>query len=207
MIVGGSVVRSDALPALQGQAAARLQRMINVPSSLVRRVASVCGLVACAVVPCTLYAQRPVEQAPNAPKDQPLSIETMCQLRAMQRAQEPYVAQARASYPDAKRRFVAGLPPRHTFFVTTTLRDGQGRFEQVFLVVDSIVGTQIRGRIWSDVSLVSGYRLGQPHAVNEAEILDWLIGKPDGSEEGNFVGKFVDTYRPPSPCNETTQKE
>jgi hypothetical protein len=32
--------------------------------------------------------------------------------------------------------------------------------------------------------------------VSEAELLDWLITKPDGSEEGNVVGKFLDTYRP-----------
>ena len=28
------------------------------------------------------------------------------------------------------------------------------------------------------------------------EVLDWTISKPDGTEEGNFVGKFLDTYRP-----------
>ena len=28
---------------------------------------------------------------------------------------------------------------------------------------------------------------------NEKDILDWLIAKPDGSEEGNFIGKFLDT--------------
>jgi hypothetical protein len=44
--------------------------------------------------------------------------------------------------------------------------------------------------------VVRGYRLRDQHAVAEAELLDWLITKPDGSEEGNVVGKFVDTYRP-----------
>jgi hypothetical protein len=27
-------------------------------------------------------------------------------------------------------------------------------------------------------------------------LLDWLITRPDGTEEGNVVGKFIDTYRP-----------
>lgn len=27
----------------------------------------------------------------------------------------------------------------------------------------------------------------------EKDIIDWLISKPDRSEEGNFVGKFLDT--------------
>jgi hypothetical protein len=30
-----------------------------------------------------------------------------------------------------------------------------------------------------------------------------MIAKPDGSEEGNVVGKFLDTYRPPATCGES----
>jgi hypothetical protein len=65
---------------------------------------------------------------------------------------------ALAAFPEVRRRFEAGLPPRHTFFVTTWLRDGDGRQEHVFVAVDSV------------------------------------------SEEGNEVGKFMDTYRPPASC-------
>lgn len=28
----------------------------------------------------------------------------------------------------------------------------------------------------------------------ETDMLDWPITRPDGTEEGNFVGKFLDTY-------------
>ena len=32
--------------------------------------------------------------------------------------------------------------------------------------------------------------------MKESDVLDWTISKPDGTEEGNFVGKFLDTYKP-----------
>lgn len=51
------------------------------------------------------------------------------------------------------------------------------------------------GIIANQIVVVNGYSRGQKYSVKEPDILDWLISKPDGSEEGNFVGKFLDTYR------------
>ena len=116
----------------------------------------------------------------------------------MLRVLEPYVRQARATYPSAKQRFLAGLPPRHTFFVTARLTDSLNHHEQVFLAVDSIVGERIAGRIASEIAVVRGFRRGDAYAIRDADLVDWLIAKPDGSEEGNVVGKFVDTYQPPT---------
>lgn len=111
-------------------------------------------------------------------------------------AMEPYIAHARASWPDAKRRFVAGLPRQHSLFVTTRLRDGSGRIEQVFVAVDSVIAKRIHGRIWSQILIVEGYRLQQPYAFPEDDLIDWMIARPDGTEEGNVVGRFLDTFRP-----------
>ncbi|MES2521715.1 MAG: hypothetical protein V4617_03370 [Gemmatimonadota bacterium] len=147
-----------------------------------------------------LQAQQPVNLAPNAPADKPVNLARECQLAAMLRATAPLVEQARASYPAARTRFLAGLPPRHTFFVTTLLRDAAGRTEQVFVVADSIRDGHIAGRIWSQIAVVAGYRLGQPYRFAETALLDWMIARPDGSEEGNVVGKFLDTYQPPATC-------
>jgi hypothetical protein len=65
-------------------------------------------------------------------------------------------ARALATYADAKRRYLAGLPEGETFFVTTVLRDGDGRFEQVFVLVDHIEG----GRITIQGT---GFPLDRPH--------------------------------------------
>jgi hypothetical protein len=80
--------------------------------------------------------------------------------------------------------------------VLTELRDDGGRSEVVFLAVDSVARDSVFGRIWNQIHVVRGYRLRDPHAIAEADLLDWLITGPDGSEEGNVVGKFLDTYRP-----------
>ena len=152
-------------------------------------------LVLCAKVAA---AQRPVEVAPNAPPDRPFSPRAQCQWEAAVRAMAPYVAQARASYPAARQRFLRGLPPHHTFFVTTRLHDVRGRVEQVFVVVDSIRDGRIVGRIWSPILRVVGYVMGQRYEFPEEELLDWMVARPDGTEEGNVVGNFLDRYEPPA---------
>lgn len=134
------------------------------------------------------------ELSPNAPKDKPAGYDTREQVAAMDRAIAPYVAKARATYPDAKKRYLAGLPPLNIFFVTVRLHDKNGVFEQVFIAVKSIKGDLITGTIASDLESVKEFKRGQEYLCKESEILDWLISRPDGSEEGNYVGKFLDTY-------------
>jgi len=151
-------------------------------------------LIASVVLAGRVLAQEP-HLAPNAPKDRPLGLDSVRWAR-LDSAIAPLVAQARLSYPAAKQRYLAGLPSGHTFFLTTRLRDNVGNLEQVFIAVDSIRGTRVFGRIWSDITVVQDYHHGESYSFAEAQIIDWLISKPDGTEEGNLVGKFMDTYRP-----------
>jgi uncharacterized protein YegJ (DUF2314 family) len=87
-------------------------------------------------------------------------------------------------------------------FVTIVLVDSAAHREQVFVRVDSFAETRILGRIASPVSLVKGFRYGQLIAVDEKQMMDWMFANPDGTEEGNVVGKFMDTYQPPRSCSE-----
>ena len=161
------------------------------------------------VVAAPAHAQRSVELAPNAPPDRPVDATLRCQLAAMKRAVAPLSAAARASFPAARERFERGLPPRHTFFVSTWLRDSAGHEELVFVAVDSVTGagdaTRISGRIWSPVQVVRGYSYRQPYVFPVADLVDWMVARPDGTEEGNEVGKFMDTYRPPATCVDDRQ--
>ena len=77
--------------------------------------------------------------------------------------------------------------------MTIELKDDKGLSERVFLAVDRIEEGSIIGRIWNEVALVHGYALHQRHTVAEADIQDWLIAHRDGTEEGNFVGKYLDS--------------
>jgi hypothetical protein len=142
-----------------------------------------------------LFGRASAQLAPNAPEDRPQSIAEQ-QQAAFEAAIAPYVAQAKQSYPSAKARFEEGLPEGQTFYMTTRLRDPAGRWEQVFIQVHSIMDQTVIGEIASDVRFVSGYEFGQEYSFDESEMIDWLITRPNGSEEGNVVGKFLDTYQP-----------
>ena len=145
-------------------------------------------------LPAIAAAQDP-HVAANAPKDRTVAAVNDTGVARMDSLIAPYVAQARASYPDAKAKFLRGLPADESFFLTTRLHDQTGRFEQVFIAVDSIAAGRVYGRIWSQIAVVQGYRLRQPYSFPESEMMDWLITHPDGTEEGNFVGKFMDTLQ------------
>jgi hypothetical protein len=134
--------------------------------------------------------------APNSPADRPAEVHADSPDEALSRWQTliaPHSREALATYPGARQRYLEGLPAGENFFVTIILRDPARRFEQVFILVDRIEAGVVTGRISSDILAVQGYHRGATLTVREAEVIDWLISKPDGSEEGNFVGKFLDT--------------
>lgn len=155
------------------------------------------GIFFILIISTAAFSQQPnqeVNVAPNAPKDRPIDARAH-EVQKLEEAIKPYIEMARNSYPKAKERFLKGLPPQHTFFITTRLYDAARRFEQVFIAVKEIKDGKITGLIWSDIQLVSAYRHGDSYTFPESELIDWTISKPDGTEEGNFVGKFLDSYQ------------
>jgi len=105
----------------------------------------------------------------------------------------PYVETARKTLPAVKERFLKGLPADQQLSVTTRLFDTDDRrMEQVFVKVVSWSGENIEGILASEVKL-SNHKCGEPLLVLESDVVDWTIVHPDGSEEGNVVGKFLDT--------------
>ncbi len=133
--------------------------------------------------------------SPDAPQDKPRVLERDA-IEAFRAATAPYREQAKAAYPAAKSRYLAGLPAGQHFYVTVTLHSA-GKQESVFLEVLSIKDGVVRGLLASQMQLLTDYQPGQAMAVSESDIEDWTITYPNGHEEGNFVGKFLDTYQPP----------
>jgi hypothetical protein len=137
--------------------------------------------------------------SPDAPQDQPVHASGKADAEEYRAAIAPYVEKGRKSYPEAKKRYLAGLPAGHHFFAVTNLRDGSGTSEQVFVAVAGIKDGRITGRIASDVIGVKRFKNGDPYTFPESELVDWLITRPDGSEEGNVVGKFLDEWQKARP--------
>jgi uncharacterized protein YegJ (DUF2314 family) len=116
---------------------------------------------------------------------------------ALLKAEAPYIAKGRATYPAAKKRFLAGLPPKYRFEVRKRLANPDGvRYEEVFIEVDAVKNGMVFGRIGNELGVVRSYRQWQRISFPESDVLDWTIVHPDGREEGNYVGKFIDTYKP-----------
>jgi uncharacterized protein YegJ (DUF2314 family) len=146
------------------------------------------------VMACPSVAYTQSTLAPNAPEDKPVGF-TGDQHQRLLKAVAPYVAQARKTWPTAKANYLKGLPPKHVFFVTVELADMRGKREITFVEVQKIENGIITGLIANEISTVSGYKAGQRFSIAEAEIWDWTISKPDGTEDGNLVGKFLETYK------------
>jgi hypothetical protein len=126
--------------------------------------------------------------AKNAPVDKPVSMSVPpTQLAEL-------TAAARKTYLDAKARYLRGLPEGEHFFVTRTL-SSPGEREYVFIAVSKIRDGKVIGTIASDILHVKGFKSGDAYTFAEADIEDWLITKPDGSEEGNAIGKLLDTLQ------------
>jgi Uncharacterized protein conserved in bacteria (DUF2314) len=130
----------------------------------------------------------------DAPKDKVVRIRGSGQKQAYEAAIAPYIALGQKTYPDVKKRYLAGLPAGQHLFIVTKLRDDSQTSEQVFISVTSIQDSVITGRIASDITLLKGFKQNDPCHFSEDEVLDWVITRPDGSEEGNVVGKFMDKW-------------
>jgi uncharacterized protein YegJ (DUF2314 family) len=115
--------------------------------------------------------------------------------RRLDKAMAPSVAQARKTWPQVKQRALSGQLTGQALFVTVRLFEG-ALFEQCFVRVKKIDGDTIIGVIANKLSVLKQKQPGERVSFRESELLDWMISKPDGTEEGNVVGKFLSTYQP-----------
>lgn len=130
----------------------------------------------------------------EGPPDKPMHVSSTDQLRRLEEAIKPLIEEARKTLPAAKAKYLKGLPPAHRFFVTTKLHDGANHSEQVFVFVDGWNGTTISGTLGNQVKL-HGFKEGDKLKIDEKDVLDWTISRPDGTEEGNLIGKFIDNWK------------
>lgn len=158
------------------------------------RLLAVTGLL---LIPRPLFAQN--DTIVPGPPDRAVAAQAH-QMACVDSLLAPRIAKGRATYPAVRARFLAGLPARHRFLISTNLIDQTGRRELVFILVHRVGGDTVYGQLASDLQLVQGI---PPHAsigVLEDAILDWTIARPDGTEEGNAIGVFVDSLQGRFPC-------
>jgi hypothetical protein len=143
------------------------------------------------------------ELAANAPQDWVVRAQGPEGLADYRRAIAALIVEAQKTYPAVRQRYLEGLkagnnPLVGTFYVKTELKDPDGlRVEQVFVLVGKIDVEKriVVGRIANPLTAVRTFRHGQTISFPEAEVIDWTISKPDGSEDGNYIGKYMDALR------------
>jgi uncharacterized protein YegJ (DUF2314 family) len=147
--------------------------------------------------PLLAFAQQ-ASPSPTPPSDRGTAI-TAEDIKQFEESLKPYIEKARQTYPDARKRYLAGLPKGQWFSVTTKIYDEQGRFEQVFIEVREIKDGVIKGVIANETSVVTKYKMGDAYSLPEKDLVDWTISHPDGTEEGNFVGKYIESLQKSQP--------
>jgi len=131
-------------------------------------------------------------QTAEQPPDKPISV-TARGKTSFDEMIAPCIVMARKTLPAAKTRYLAGLPKDELFYVTVRLSDPDGKFESVFVQVRSWEDEKIRGFIDNEVTLIKSYKKSQTIEVNQADVLDWTFSKADGTEDGNYIGKQIES--------------
>ena len=105
----------------------------------------------------------------------------------------PYIAMARKTYPEAKKKYLSGLAPGDMFLVTIARYPDQANTGFLIIEVDDnkknisgLVSEKQYGEIW----MSPGDRI----TVSESHIRDWAIVHSDGKEDGNYIGKYLKAY-------------
>jgi len=124
--------------------------------------------------------------APRTPPDITAFV-TPAELKALDAAMTPHAERARAAFPAARDRFLAGLRKGETLFVTARLYDERTWSELAAIRVSAVSGGIVEGRIWSKPRVAIGYRFGDAYALPDDHLIDWVLVHADGTEEGNFV--------------------
>lgn len=104
------------------------------------------------------------------------------------------IAEARSQLPSVRKRFLDGLPSGQHLTVTTVLRAG-ATAEQVFVSVKRWDSPDVIDGLLATQAVLPGFRPGDVLKVSTSDVLDWTISRADGSEEGNVLGKYLDTIQ------------
>ncbi|RPD49534.1 hypothetical protein DNI29_01670 [Hymenobacter sediminis] len=130
-----------------------------------------------------------------AQAQQPVAPGISLLVRQLAQAPEPLPAlplkEARRTLPQARQRYQGGLPTGASFYLTARVLNEAATPEPVVLAVDSWQGNHISGRIMRPGP--NGFPTpGATVNLDESAVLDWIVLRPNGAEEGNFLGKFLD---------------
>jgi len=93
--------------------------------------------------------------------------------------------------PSVKERFRKGLKPGRVLLVKVPFPHGKGGFEYMWVTVTTWRGIRIQGQLTSHPLHRKDLRAGDPIEIDEMEVYDWMVTKPDGSFLGGYTERVL----------------
>ncbi len=142
-------------------------------------------------------------KAQNARRLPPPKVDTLkttayetdkIRLAKLDSAMWPQIEEAKQTLKEIHKRWNKSLPKGDQLFVTVRLYNEKGEFEHVLGRVDKWVPNRLFVTIASVMMTSTKFKPGMSMAFEQTIVVDWKIVHADGSEEGNYVRKFLEEY-------------
>ena len=105
------------------------------------------------------------------------------------------VREALRTLPQAKKRFLAGLPSGDQFLLSVRIIASDTSFRQVSARVLGWHGNTVQALLLPSAADSAGPTEPTLVSFPETAVLDWTLLWASGREEGNYVGRYIDTSR------------
>ena len=108
------------------------------------------------------------------------------------------VREALRTLPQAKKKFLAGLPSGDQFLLSVRVAATDTSFRQASARVMGWHGSTVQALLLpgaADSADSAGPQEPLPVSFPETAAVDWTLLRAGGREEGNYVGRYQDTAR------------
>jgi hypothetical protein len=105
------------------------------------------------------------------------------------------VREALRTLPQAKKKFLAGLPIGDQFLLSVRVAASDTSFRQASARVLGWRGNTVQALLLPATADSATPAEPTPVSFPETAVVDWTLLRASGREEGNYVGRYTDTAR------------
>ncbi len=98
---------------------------------------------------------------------------------------------AKAKLPGLKDLFNEGMDAGYSLLLKAPFEDDQGGSEWMWIEVTKWKGKQIKGLLQSEPFHIKGLKAGSTVSASQEDIFDYILYKPDGTQEGNKTQELI----------------
>jgi hypothetical protein len=103
------------------------------------------------------------------------------------------VREALRTLPQAKKRFLAGLPEGDQFLLSVRVAASDTSFRQASARVLGWRGNTVQALLLPEAADSATPAEPTPVSFPETAVVDWTLLRASGREEGNYVGRYTET--------------